>query len=472
MTGLYGLAGQVVGSGPTATVYLYATSYTIADPDKTYLYGITDTLGTTTNPGTSFTVLDTAPADSNFKGVSFAPTIPAGSVEINTSPSGLMFTTTGIGCAPGTYTAPQTLAWTSGNYCTLSVVSPQSNSTSTESFVQWEDGSTTLTHTVTAPVSTAVYTATFAPQPPSYIYALDTYNNRVEVFDTSLNYLSQFGSGGNGNGQFSGPTGIATDASGNVWVADLRNNRIEEFSSSGVYLAQFGSAGSGNGKFSNPTSVGIDSNGNIFVLDGYNARVQKFTSTGTFIMQFGSYGSGNGQFGINPSNGANSIPQALAIDGNNNVWVTDTYNNRVEEFSNSGTFIMQFGYYGSDNGQFNAPKGIAIDSSGNIWVTDVGNNRVQEFNFVTGAFVSQFGTAGGGNGQFSGPTSPVVDSNGNIYVVDGENARVQKFNSGETFVTKVGNGWPGGSGNGQFGINPSGGQTGVAQGLAISTAAK
>jgi len=69
-TGLLGLTGEVVGN----TVELYATNYTIGDTDQTYLYGISDLLTATTKPtGETFTVLATAPADSTFKGVAFAP---------------------------------------------------------------------------------------------------------------------------------------------------------------------------------------------------------------------------------------------------------------------------------------------------------------------------------------------------------------------------------------------------------------
>ena len=69
-TGLYGLAGRVAGN----SVQLYATSFTVGDTDPSFLFGITDLLNATTpSPGESFTPLATAPADSNFKGVSFAP---------------------------------------------------------------------------------------------------------------------------------------------------------------------------------------------------------------------------------------------------------------------------------------------------------------------------------------------------------------------------------------------------------------
>ena len=72
-TGLYGLTGEDVTIGGVKEVELFATNATIGDLDQTYLYGITDVLADTTNPGESFTKLATAPADSNFKGVAFAP---------------------------------------------------------------------------------------------------------------------------------------------------------------------------------------------------------------------------------------------------------------------------------------------------------------------------------------------------------------------------------------------------------------
>ena len=159
-TGLYGLTGVVNGS----SVYLYATNYTIADLDPTYLYGVTDTLTYTTASQASsetFTQLAAAPADSNFKGVAFAPTLPAGSATITSSPSGLSFTSTGTGCAPGTYTTPVTLIWTPGVSCSLKVVSPQSASGTQYFFAHWQDGTTSTTDTVTAPTTAAVYTASF-----------------------------------------------------------------------------------------------------------------------------------------------------------------------------------------------------------------------------------------------------------------------------------------------------------------------
>jgi hypothetical protein len=163
-TGLYGLTGAVSGN----TVQLYATNYTLSDLDTTYLYGVTDNLTFTTASQAAselFTVLDTAPADSNFKGLSFAPSLPAGSATITSSPSGLAFTSAGSGCAPGTYNTPVTLIWTPGNSCTLSLVTPQVVAGAQYVFTQWGDGTTSTSDAVTAPATSAVFTANFNTTP-------------------------------------------------------------------------------------------------------------------------------------------------------------------------------------------------------------------------------------------------------------------------------------------------------------------
>ena len=168
-TGLYGVTGTVNGGVAT----LYVTTYPNNDLVQSYLYGITDTLATETmtTPGTAFTLLDTAPAGSILRGVSFVPTVSAGDVEVTTVPSGLAVTSAGSGCAPSTFSTPLTLAWTPGNTCQLSVTTPQTSAYTPGTqyvFSQWQDGTTGTTDNVIAPSSTATntytYTATFTTQ--------------------------------------------------------------------------------------------------------------------------------------------------------------------------------------------------------------------------------------------------------------------------------------------------------------------
>jgi PKD repeat protein len=136
--------------------------------------------------------------------------------------------------------------------------------------------------------------------------------------------LDKWGSGGSGDGQFSDPSGVAVDSSGNVYVSDSGNNRIQKFSSNGSFLDKWGSGGSGDGQFATPYGVIIDPSGNLYAADKYNNRIQKFDSTGLFLTKWGSVGSGNGQF---------RYPLGVAIDSSSNVYVADSDNYRIQKFA-------------------------------------------------------------------------------------------------------------------------------------------
>ena len=117
------------------------------------------------------------------------------------------------------------------------------------------------------------------------------------------------------------------------------------------------------------------------------------------------------------------------------------------EFSATGTYESQIGCAGSSacsggsdgEGELWYPEGITIDSSGNIWVADVDNNRVEEFS-ATGTYELQVGCAlgacssGAGNGQFWGPHELTADANGNVWVGDNGNYRVEEFSATGTYL--------------------------------------
>jgi tripartite motif-containing protein 71 len=242
-------------------------------------------------------------------------------------------------------------------------------------------------------------------------------------------YSTVFGTSGTGSGQFKTPESVATDASGDVWVVDNANNRIEEFGAEGKFVRSVGSTGSGNGQFSGPWGIAINqTTGNIYVSDQANARVEEFNREGVFIRKFGTSGSGPGQFGT---------MAGVAVDSTGNLWVCDYSHNRIEEFSPEGVYATTYGTEGTGNGQFKGPLNIAF-SGGNLYITDYSNNRVQELSSA-GGYIRQFGTSGSGNGQFSKPYGIASDPNtGNVYVVDSGNNRVQEFNSAGTYLGKFG----------------------------------
>ena len=129
-----------------------------------------------------------------------------------------------------------------------------------------------------------------------------------------------------------------------------------------------------------PAGLAFDAEENVYVVDSKNHRLQKFTKNGELILGWGSYGDGEGQF---------DLPWGITVDELGDVYVADWRNDRVQKFTSDGDFIMEFGQSGAGDGEFNRPTDVTVDSDGDIYVCDRGNNRVQLFNEEAG-YVDKF----------------------------------------------------------------------------------
>jgi sugar lactone lactonase YvrE len=198
------------------------------------------------------------------------------------------------------------------------------------------------------------------------------------------------------------------------------------------YVSSFGSQGTGPGQFGHPAGIAIDSEENLWIADSVNNRIDEFSRSGQFLKAVGSAGSAGGQF---------SQPKAIAIASNGHFWVADAGNNRIDEFSPSWEFIRSIGSQGSGNGQFSGPEGIAISPEGNIWVADTYNHRVQEFT-ANGEFVKV--VAGLGSIE---PTGITVTPSGLVWVTDWAGNRIVELGSAGNLLKSIGSA---GSGPGQF----------------------
>ena len=193
------------------------------------------------------------------------------------------------------------------------------------------------------------------------------------MFSSTGTYLDRWGSFGAGAGQFSSPSGIAVDASGNVYVADTGNNRIEMFDPSHALQWSTGSLGSSGGQFKSPKGLTLDAAGHVWVADSGNNRIQEFDAAGNFMLTWGTLGTGNGKL---------TTPMDVEFGADGLVYVSDKGNNRVEIFTAGGTFLSVLGSLGLDTGQFSAPVGLAIDPTSaatRLLVADSLNHRVETF---------------------------------------------------------------------------------------------
>ena len=165
-----------------------------------------------------------------------------------------------------------------------------------------------------------------------------------------------------------------------------------------------------------PYGVAFNSHGKMYVTEGSpnHGQVVVFDSSGKRISTIGSRGHGPGQF---------QWPFYISIDSNNKVYVTSEH--KLQKFGRNGKFVKSVGSgkAGSKPGEFNEPRGIKVHQN-QVYVCDYCNNRIQVFDLEL-MFITSFGNEGSGQGQFSGPNDLALDSQGNIYVSEWGNNRVQ-----------------------------------------------
>ncbi len=213
-------------------------------------------------------------------------------------------------------------------------------------------------------------------------------------------FLNEFSSYGDGDGQLIWPGGIAAN-SGTVYVTDEWLNRVSAFDKDGNLLSVWGTSGDGEGEFAGPAGIAVDQEDNLYITDSRNHRVQKLTKEGRFLGKWGRLGEADGEF---------NSPWGITIDSQGFVYVADHKNHRAQKFTPEGEFVAGFGSQGTGRGQLNHPSDVAVDPEGDVYVCDWANNRVQAFGPDGGFLTSFIGDAQ----QLSKWAQQTVDANADV----------------------------------------------------------
>ncbi len=262
-----------------------------------------------------------------------------------------------------------------------------------------------------------------------------------------------------GTAQLTAPVGVAVDLDGDLYIADAGNNRIRMMSATtGMISTVAGTGVSGyNGdnlpatsaELNGPTGVAVDGAGNLYIADAGNARVRMVSAITGMI----STVAGNGSKGFSGDGGLATLAQfrnpfALAADSLGNLYISDlsgtsgssTTAGRIRKVTAATGLIATVAGSGGTtyNGdgiaapiaELGDPVSVAVDGNGNLYIADAGNNRIRLVTPATDVISTVAGTgAFGYNGDgipsalalVANPQGVAVDSAGNVYIADGSN---------------------------------------------------
>jgi len=285
------------------------------------------------------------------------------------------------------------------------------------------------------------------------VFVVDAGHHRIMKI-TPLGIVSVFaGSGVRGfrddvsaAAQFSFPSSIVGDSTGNLYVADAGNNRIRKITPDGMVTSLAGNAngsfqdGQGpNAGFNGPVGIAIDAAGVLYVADANNNRIRKVTLDGNVNT---IAGDGIGAFKDGTGTAAEfNLPSDVAVDGLGNVYVADAHNNRIRKITPAGVVTTLAGdgtpaFKDAPTGpaaEFNFPRGVMVDRSRNVYVADYSNNRIRKIT-PKGVVSTLAGTGEEGyrdgpaaGAVFTNPFDLAMDGKGNIYVTDWNNQLIRKI---------------------------------------------
>jgi uncharacterized protein (TIGR03437 family) len=308
------------------------------------------------------------------------------------------------------------------------------------------------------------------------LYIADSGNSRIRkvaAASGAITTLAGNGTNYSGDGgpattaQINSAAGVALDGSGNLYIADQGNQRIRKVTAATGIIATVAGNGtsgySGDGgpaasaQLNSPSGVAVDGNGNLYIADQNNQRIRKVSAaTGVIATVAGNGTAGFSGDGSAATSAELNWPEGVAVDGLGNLYIADTYNQRIRKVAAATGIVTTVagsgtGVYSGDGGpaikaELGPPSGVAVDSAGNLYIADTWNDAIRKVTAATGIITTvagngTWGYSGDGgpatSAQIAWPEGVAVDGSGNLYIADTENYVIRKVPAATGVIATV-----------------------------------
>jgi sugar lactone lactonase YvrE len=208
------------------------------------------------------------------------------------------------------------------------------------------------------------------------LFAADSSMRHVVVFDKDHRFEGAISEG------LRAPGSLAIDNENRLlYVTDAEQDLVLVYDADPPFklIRKMGKPGTEHtstkpGEFAKPAGVAVDKDGNVFVSDSWNNRIEMFDADGSFIREFGEAGDGPGYF---------ARPKGISIDGDGHIWVADGMQDRVQVFTPEGRLRIYMGEHGMLPGQFQSLANVMVDKNNRVFTTELYPGRLQVFRYYT-----------------------------------------------------------------------------------------
>ncbi|UCC64399.1 MAG: hypothetical protein JSV36_04900, partial [Anaerolineae bacterium] len=243
-----------------------------------------------------------------------------------------------------------------------------------------------------------------------WVYVADAVGRRIQVFDAAGELLFAFG----GDAELQEPGDLVLDSQGDVYVLDPLADTVVRFTGEGQFVARFPE----NLRLFRPRGIGVDRFDRLYIADTGGGRVMVVSTAGEVLAAWGGPGAGLGRF---------DQPTDVAVGPDGQVFVADTFNQRVQHLDADGAYLGEWPIRMANT--YDSPH-LVISPANVLYLTSPEEGQVLAYD-LTGRFLGQVGAKEAGQGHFVKPVAIAVDAAGRLYVADPLRGRVLGFQAAE-----------------------------------------